>query len=76
MTFFTGRRTSHRPSDRLGGQGVASPLEGASDRVVELDRRHDVPEGPEVLPHERQELLDRLSHRSGRNFGLVRIPTF
>jgi len=56
--FVPGRRSSHRSSDRLGGQGLAATLEGVADRVVQLHRRHDVPQGSKVLPHERQELLD------------------
>ena len=51
---------------------LASSFEGDADRVYEQHRRHDVPQGAKVLPHERQKMLDRFSHRPRRNIGLVR----
>ncbi len=76
IILIPGYRAKDRSSDRLGGQSLAPAPEGASDRGHQLDRRHDVSQGPEVLPHERQELLDRLSHRSRWNLSLVRYPSY
>ena len=60
LIFFdtTGRGSENRSTDRLGRQSLAAALEGVADRSHQLHRRHDVPQGAEVLPDERQKLLD------------------